>query len=98
MGYKYSGSNSISEVAWYDDNSGSKTHAVGTKSPNELGIYDMSGNVWEWCQDWYGSYGGGYQTNPQGPSSGSSRILRGVVTEDGKGRSRTGRRSRRETQ
>ncbi|MCQ2315010.1 MAG: SUMF1/EgtB/PvdO family nonheme iron enzyme [Bacteroidales bacterium] len=76
-GYKYSGSNSINDVAWYTDNSGSKTHVVGTKSPNELGIYDMSGNVWEWCQDWYGSYSSGSQTNPQGPSSGSSRVLRG---------------------
>ena len=76
-GYKYSGSNSIGEVAWYTDNSGKKTHPVGTKTPNELGIYDMSGNVEEWCQDWYGSYGSGSQTNPQGPSSGSNRVHRG---------------------
>ena len=75
--YKYSGSDNIDEVAWYDGNSGSSTHAVGTKSPNELGIYDMSGNVLEWCSDWYGSYSAGAQTNPQGPSSGSFRVLRG---------------------
>ena len=75
--YKYSGSGNIGNVAWYDDNSGSSTHAVGTKSPNELGIYDMSGNVWEWCSDWYGGYSAGAQTNPQGPSSGSGRVLRG---------------------
>ena len=75
--YKYSGSNNIDEVAWYDNNSGSTTHEVGTKSPNELGIYDMSGNVYEWCSDWYGGYSAGAQTNPQGPSSGSRRVLRG---------------------
>ena len=75
--YKYSGSGNIGDVAWYDDNSGGKTHAVGTQTANELGIYDMSGNVWELCSDWYGSYSAGAQTNPQGPSSGSRRVLRG---------------------
>ena len=76
-GYKYSGSNSLGSVAWYYDNSGSRTHAVGTKSPNELGIYDMSGNVWEWCQDWKGGYSSSSQRNPKGPNSGSLRVYRG---------------------
>lgn len=76
-GYKYSGSNTLDNVAWYTNNSSRKTHPVGQKQPNELGLYDMSGNVWEWCQDWYGSYSSSSQTNPTGPSSGSCRVLRG---------------------
>ena len=76
QGYKYAGGNKLGSVAWYEVNSGCETHPVGTKSPNELGLYDMSGNVWEWCQDWYGDYSSP-QTNPAGPSTGSHRVRRG---------------------
>ena len=76
-GYQYSGSNTLGDVACYGSNSSGKTHPVKQKQPNELGIYDMSGNVFEWCNDWYGSYSLSAQTNPTGPSSGSGRVLRG---------------------
>lgn len=78
QGYKYSGSNNIDEVAWYAEGffPGSN-HPVGEKQPNELGLYDMSGNVNELCQDWFGDYSSDAQTNPEGPSSGEKRVYRG---------------------
>ncbi|EAZ95010.1 hypothetical protein FBBAL38_11714 [Flavobacteria bacterium BAL38] len=76
-GTKYSGGRSLDNAGWYDANSGSKTHSVATKNPNELGIYDMSGNVYEWCKDWYGPYSAAAQTNPRGATSGANRVLRG---------------------
>ena len=76
-GYKYSGSNRIDDVAWYKVNSGSSTHEVATCYPNELGLYDMSGNVREWCSDWFGSYSSMAQTDPSGAGSGSDRVYRG---------------------
>jgi len=76
---KYCGGNNPDDVAWYSDNSGSRTHPVGQKQPNGLGIYDMSGNVWEWCSDWYDSsyYRSSPKSNPAGPSRGSGRVIRG---------------------
>ena len=75
--YKYSGSNYIGDVAWYEDNSGKHTHPVGTKQANELGLFDMSGNVCEWCSDWSGSYSSYSQSDPIGATSGSYRVNRG---------------------
>lgn len=75
-GYKYAGSNELDRVAWYEDNSDDETHNVGEKNCNELGLYDMSGNVWEWCWDWYDDEINGGK-NPTGPSSGLYRVKRG---------------------
>ena len=75
--YKFIGSNDVNEVSWYKKNSGGTMHDVGMKKPNELGLYDMGGNVSEWCQDWFGKYLTLAQNNPIGPSSGTERVLRG---------------------
>lgn len=75
--YKFSGSSDPNEVAWSSNNSSGKTHIVKNKSPNHLGFYDMSGNVWEWVSDWYGKYSPVAQSDPRGPGSGTTRVIRG---------------------
>ena len=87
-GYTYSGSNTIDDVAWYDDNSSGKTHPVKTKAANELGLYDMSGNVYEWCSDWLGTYSSSAQTDPVGPTTGTFRVFRGGSWDNNDARTR----------
>jgi len=91
--YKYSGSNTAGDVAWYNENSDNKTHTIGTKSPNELGIYDMSGNVREWCQDGSGYYLPSSQRDPTGSIGGYYRIFRGGSWYDGAWRARVSDRN-----
>ncbi len=93
LGYKYAGSNDINEVAWYWDGTSTTIQPVATKAPNELGIFDMSGNVYEWCQDSWGSYTSGAQTNPTGPTSGSLRVDRGGSYGHDGGRCRVSHRN-----
>ena len=81
-GFAYSGSDDLEQIAWYGINSEGRTHEVGTKEPNELGIYDMTGNVDEWVQDWYGDYSGEAQNNPTGPETGFSHVTRGAYWND----------------
>ena len=76
-GKVYGDSDAVDDYAWYEDNSDNLTHAVGNKAPNSLGVYDMLGNVSEWCSDKYGKYRGGATTNPKGPSSGDDNVVRG---------------------
>jgi formylglycine-generating enzyme required for sulfatase activity len=92
-GYNYSGSNSADLVGWHASNSENQTHEVGQKKPNELGLYDMSGNAWEWCWDWFGKYTQESQTNPKGPAKGRGKVRRGGNWSTSSGALRVANRS-----
>ena len=94
QGCIYAGADMLSYVAWFGDNSGEQTHKVAIKDPNELGLYDMSGNVWEWCHDWYDAewYAVSPQVNPSGPSSGIYHVGRGGCWSNGESFCRVTRR------
>ena len=94
QGFKFAGSNTLDEVAWYSSNSSHQTHPVASKAPNELGLYDISGNVDEWCQDWYGTYNNDAQVNPTGQISGSYHVIRGGNWKNGTSNCRVSFRGR----
>ncbi len=81
-GFRFSGSNNLNDVGWYEDNSDDEIHDAGAKAANELGIYDMTGNAWEWCWDWYDSYSSNAETNPYGANDGTRRVGRGGSWDD----------------
>ena len=90
-GYRYG---EIGKIAWYDENSGGESHNVGTKEPNAWGLYDMHGNVWEWCSDWYAeSYAAADKTDPTGPKKGMERVVRGGSWDSDPARCRSATRT-----